>query len=70
MPFYDYKCQQCGNAFNEVKSIYDDIENCTCPVCGHTAQIVVSGIGSYDIKGDNSASTPPKTTVRARKTDD
>ena len=69
MPFYDYRCLECGHDFDVVLSIKDGGSTQKCEKCGGKAEQVIKGIGSYSIKGDNSASTPPKTTVRARKSD-
>jgi len=70
MPFYDYRCLECGHEFDVVLSMRDAGTSQKCQKCGGKSEQVIKGIGSYSIKGDNSASTPPKSTVRARKADD
>ncbi len=50
MPTYDYKCKDCGHAFEEFQSI--SAEPLTdCPVCNGTVQRVISGGTGLIFKG-------------------
>lgn len=67
MPIYSYKCQNCEHRQDELRRIDERDEPLACEKCGKDTKRVQAPFGSYDIKGNNSASTPPKTTVRSRK---
>jgi putative FmdB family regulatory protein len=40
MPIYEYRCEKCGNEFEEYMSINDS--NPDCPECGKTTQKLIS----------------------------
>jgi len=41
MPFYEYKCKDCGEEFEEFQGIFDEpLEICT--KCGGEAQLLIS----------------------------
>lgn len=68
MPYYDYKCRDCGHEF-DVRIPMDQAGTPqTCPECGATdASQVITNYGSYSIKGNNGASVSPKSTVKGTK---
>lgn len=41
MPFFEYKCKNCGNVFEEYVKKYD--ESVKCPKCGEGAEKNYSG---------------------------
>ncbi len=41
MPFFEYKCPECGKIFEEFVKKYDDQVN--CPECGKKAAKIYSG---------------------------
>ena len=74
MPTYEYKCENCGNEFEEFQSITAEAK-ATCPECGSEAKrmislnsgIIFKGKGFYvnDYKSksstsDTSGSSPKK----------
>lgn len=70
MPVYQYACKYCSKLFEERRPMSDSSNPCDCPTCGNRAERIISGFGSYEIRGDNSASTPPSTTVSRRNKSD
>ncbi|MFZ1081995.1 MAG: FmdB family zinc ribbon protein [Candidatus Kryptoniota bacterium] len=66
MPTYEYKCEKCGNVFEEFQSITDDSIT-KCPKCGGKvhrligagAGLIFKGSGFYltDYKRSNSSPT-------------
>jgi putative FmdB family regulatory protein len=36
MPFYEYRCQQCGHEFEAMRPMADRDRPCTCPQCEST----------------------------------
>ena len=56
MPTYKYKCNECGNEFEEFQAISDDPIT-VCPACkGHTERIITGGVG-FVLKGSGFYST-------------
>ena len=41
MPTYEYKCENCGNEFEEFQSITAEAK-ATCPECGSEAKRMIS----------------------------
>ena len=41
MPVYEYKCENCGNIFDEFKHTYRE-NQAVCPKCGLTAKRIMS----------------------------
>ncbi len=74
MPTYEYKCEKCGNVFEELQSITDDPVK-ECPTCGGKvhrligagAGLIFKGSGFYltDYKKSNSS---PATASNETKT--
>lgn len=66
MPTYEYKCEKCGNEFEEFQSITSEAK-ASCPKCGEDAKrmislnsgIIFKGAGFYvnDYKISNSVSS-------------
>ncbi|NLT73531.1 MAG: zinc ribbon domain-containing protein [Chloroflexi bacterium] len=52
MPFYEYRCQQCGHLFEQyVRSLFSSATE-ACPKCGSTeSKRVVSRLGAYSRSG-------------------
>ncbi len=51
MPTYQYKCRNCGHKFeifSSIKSYHKEVE---CPICNHSAQLVISGGTGLIFKG-------------------
>lgn len=65
-PLYDYICTACKHEFEDIRKMSEALDDTTCEKCGSVAERKISGFGMYETKGDNSASTPPKCTVRTR----
>ncbi len=38
MPLYDYLCRECGNTFEQLKSMKDADRDLECPTC-HSAKV-------------------------------
>lgn len=54
----DFECTYCGHRFEELTWTGEDIK---CPKCGDTnCKRLPNSVNFYTIKGDNSASTRPK----------
>jgi putative FmdB family regulatory protein len=49
MPIYEYRCERCGNEFEEWQSFSASVEN-TCPDCGGNAGRLISQ-SSFVLKG-------------------
>ena len=52
MPFYDYKCEHCGDVFEKMHGIGETVES--CPSCGgkvrrlfHPVGVIFKGSGFY-----------------------
>jgi putative FmdB family regulatory protein len=59
MPLFDFKCKSCGHEFEAIQK--NDAETILCPSCNTWfCEKLLSKVGTYFIKGDNSASTRPK----------
>jgi putative FmdB family regulatory protein len=55
MPIFEYRCNKCGNEFEEIRSVKDD-SPITCPSCkGTDVKKKVSTFGSGKIGDGNSA---------------
>ncbi len=50
MPTYDYKCDNCGFAFEEFQSMNDDLIT-KCPKCGGKVQRLISSGAGLIFKG-------------------
>jgi putative FmdB family regulatory protein len=58
MPMFDFHCNECGKDFESLTKPYEPV---VCPHCSaQGAEKKPSILGSYFIKGDNSASTRPR----------
>lgn len=44
MPIYQYKCNFCGNKFEEFKKL-NGTDTVLCPICGEEATRVFSSVG-------------------------
>jgi putative FmdB family regulatory protein len=50
MPHYDYKCEKCGNIFEEFQTITEKhVEK--CPKCGGGVKRMIGGGGGIIFKG-------------------
>lgn len=67
-PIYEYVCPHCQDAFEEwIHS--NSPAKVKCEKCGNSdAERIISTFGMYSIRGNNSASTSPKTTVTKKNT--
>lgn len=43
MPLYEYKCEKCGEVFDELRKAEDRTTPVPCPKCGGKGKIQVSG---------------------------
>lgn len=34
MPIYEYKCQECGEIFEDFRALHDNDDEVVCPKCG------------------------------------
>jgi putative FmdB family regulatory protein len=69
MPLIEFECQECGAVFDSIISRKED-EKVECPKCSSSlVKEQLSAPSNYYIKGNNSASTRPRTggSVRSRK---
>lgn len=78
MPTYDYKCENCGNAFEFFQSMKDEPLT-LCPECGHDtlkkmvsvpAGLIFKGTGFYltDYVKKNSSSSGSASAAKETKT--
>lgn len=44
MPFYDYKCSECGEKFEIQKGMMEEIKSPSCPSCGKNRTMRVFSI--------------------------
>ncbi len=51
MPIYEYRCSQCGHIFERFESIQNYSQTLNCPVCGATANLIISGGTGLIFKG-------------------
>ena len=54
MPIYEYRCSQCGNVFELMRSFSQADAPATCPVCGAPAEKLITVFSStfgYGIQG-------------------
>lgn len=59
-PIYEFECQMCGNRSESLMKPWErDNQPIQCPECGGKCKPVISGLGGYTIKGDNSGSVKP-----------
>ena len=50
MPIYSYRCKQCGEKFESVRSMHENDDEVTCPKCGEKKpQRVLSSFFSKSI---------------------
>lgn len=59
MPIYAFHCRACDKPFESLMRPTDPV---VCPGCGAKEQAdkLITAPATYEIKGDNSASTRPK----------
>ena len=55
MPLYDYKCQQCTNAFTELRRSSEMDTQIDCPECG--SRETIRSISSFAVGGSMSGTT-------------
>jgi putative FmdB family regulatory protein len=61
MPHYDYKCEKCGNIFEEFQTITEKhVEK--CPKCGGNVKRLIGGGGGIIFKGTGFYKTDYKKT--------
>lgn len=59
MPIYEYKCKNCGEKFEVLRSLKDEEARVECPKCGNSdAQKVYSSFGTK--ASTNSCSPAPR----------
>jgi putative FmdB family regulatory protein len=67
-PIKEFICRDCGHIQEEYTSHSDPDFSPECSHCeSQKMAYLPSAFGSYRIKGDNSASTKPKSTVSKRR---
>jgi len=49
MPTYEYRCSECNNAWDEVRSILS--VEAKCPLCGHLCKPLISGGSTVIFRG-------------------
>lgn len=49
MPIYEYKCDNCGNIYEEMKAMKLR-EKSDCPKCGQPSRFLLSA-GGFNLKG-------------------
>ncbi len=55
MPFYEYRCEECGNPFVEQRAIAQRDEGVTCPCCFDTRVVrLVSTFAAFGHSDGNS----------------
>ena len=64
MPVYEYACKHCGHVGERYLKVSEAEAKMSCEKCGKPAEKILTGFGSYEIRGDNSGSTPPKSKVK------
>jgi putative FmdB family regulatory protein len=42
MPMYEYKCDECGRVFSELRKIADREKPIDCPDCGGKGRVIMS----------------------------
>jgi putative FmdB family regulatory protein len=68
MPLFELECTKCNHRYETILKHKDDLTDEKCPKCGCIQlQACFNLIGSYNIKGNNSASERPNMTRRMRK---
>lgn len=43
MPFYEFKCPECGHTFEKIRKMSEASDPAECPECGKMAEKMVSG---------------------------
>lgn len=56
MPLYEYKCEECGNEFEEIMSSSTE-ETPDCPVCNAENVVKMLSACKFDAGTDNSSSS-------------
>ncbi len=51
MPTYKYRCSSCGYEFEQFSSISSYSRELECPICGHTAHVMITGGSGLIFKG-------------------
>jgi putative FmdB family regulatory protein len=60
MPIYVYRCKNCGEKFEDFRSIHDSDDEVACPSCGEKSpQRVVSSVFSRGSSGNRGNLTFP-----------
>lgn len=63
MPLYGYKCHSCELVFESLVRASDEFQP-SCPHCkSMQTEKLITVFGAYNISGNNSASTKPKSVV-------
>lgn len=66
-PIFELLCRGCGHTWEEYYSIHD-FERPACPHCeSKRTELLPVAIGGYKIKGNNNASTRPKSSGSFKK---
>ena len=61
MPLYEMQCLECSTTDTYLVKKMEETQYERCRACGSDQlQMVMSAIGTYSIKGNNSASVTPK----------
>jgi len=47
MPIYEYHCQECGNSFEEIRSMEERDKGLVCPKCHSTLVERILSVFSY-----------------------
>lgn len=75
MPFYEYKCLECGYTFSKKQNIQDDTYP-ECPKCHGTTKrliqspgLVFKGQGFYATDYQNNSASPSKKSSPGKKQD-
>jgi len=76
MPTYEYKCDKCGEEFELVRSMKEDVSSTECPSCSYKAEKVFSppglifkGKGFYSVDKHNRDLKDPNINKKARQQD-
>ena len=66
MPMYGYYCSNCNHIFEMIVPMKDAEKEQPCEKCQAQASRTIDNFGSYEIKGNNSASLSPRSTVKSQ----
>ncbi|MBN2178775.1 MAG: zinc ribbon domain-containing protein [Deltaproteobacteria bacterium] len=59
MPIYEYRCENCANEFEMIRSMSDDDKDIKCPKCGKNKVKKVMSAVSSPCGGCSSGSCSP-----------